>query len=186
MKSSLGGTNPSPSTESAGALGPPPQGYLPDPPALSMRAQWRYLIRYDRGAIRTDSPRALCLDQPRATARRLGRFALELWVGFELVERVRFNFPLLAAEPPPAKAVPGEGQPRRAIREPPRFAPGARVSIPVLVPASPRATRARILDRATGDSTEVPWPPESGSSGAPIDSCAEASPLTDPAPDSAG
>lgn len=87
-----------------------------------------------------------------ASARRIGRFAFELWLGAELIERIRFDFPLLAAE------VPRQGQ-RRSLHEEPSFAPGARVSRRLQVPASARATRAQILDRATGRATPLPWPP---------------------------
>jgi hypothetical protein len=72
----------------------------------------------------------------------------------ELIERVRFDFPLLALDAPPA-----DPAQRRGIRELPRFAPGARSSVNLLVPDSQRATRARLLDRATGELVEIPWPP---------------------------
>lgn len=131
---------------------PAPHGGLPDPEPLSERAQWSYPVVYDRGTIRVGDPEPMCLPRPQPTPRRIGRFAFELWLGRELIDRVRFDFPLLASEEPPAG-------PRRAIREAPRFAPGAHVSVTLRVPASERAATARILDRATGESTEVPWPP---------------------------
>jgi hypothetical protein len=134
------------------AAGPPEHGYLPDPPALAERALWRYEVRYDAGVIRANAPELECLQLPVASARRIGRFAFELWLGAELIERIRFDFPLLAAE------VPRQG-PRRPAREQPSFEPGAHVSVRLQVPASARATRALILDRATGQTTEVTWPP---------------------------
>jgi hypothetical protein len=136
-----------------------PHGDLPDPPPLSERAQWSYPVSYDRGTIRVGEPELVCLPRPQSTPRRIGRFAFELWLGHELVERLRFDFPLLASEEPP------EG-PRRQLREPPRFAPGARVSVTLRVPASERAATARILDRATGETSEVSWPPPSGADAA--------------------
>jgi hypothetical protein len=144
---------PSAVAESADAgSAPPPQGYLPDPPALSERARWLYEVRYDAGLIRAGSPELECLQRPTASARRIGRFAFELWLGAELIERIRFDFPLLAAE------VPRQGR-RRPLHEEPSFAPGAHVSTRLQVPASARATRAHILDRATGETTPVAWPP---------------------------
>jgi len=131
---------------------PPAQGYLPDPPPLSERARWLYDIRYDRGSIQAGPPQLECLDRALPSARRIGRFAFELWLGAELIERIRFDFPLLAAE------VPRQAE-RHALREEPSFAPGARVSMRLQVPASARATRAQILDRATGQATPVEWPP---------------------------
>ena len=127
-------------------------GDLPDPPPLSERRQWHYAVNYDRGTIRVANPTFECLARPRPSQRRIGRYAFELWVGAELIERVRFDFPLLAAEEPPTG-------PRKPLREVPSFARGAQVSVMLVVPQSDRANRARILDRATGDAVEVPWPP---------------------------
>jgi len=129
-------------------------GDLPDPEPLSQRARWSYPIVYDRGQIRVGQPEPMCLPRPQPTPRRIGRFAFELWVGRELIDRVRFDFPLLASEEPPTG-------PRRPLRETPRFAPGAHVSVTLGVPASERASAARILDRATGESIAVTWPPRS-------------------------
>lgn len=127
-------------------------GHLPDPPALSDRRQYVYEVAYDRGTISVSSPAFECLDRPRVTARRIGRFAFELWLGRELIERVRFDFPLLASEEPRREG-------KQAIRETPSFAAGARVSVTLSIPASERANRAQLLDRATGETIEVPWPP---------------------------
>lgn len=130
----------------------PAQGYLPDPPPLSERAAWLYTIDYDHGTLLPGSPVLQCFERPVPSARRMGRFAFELWLGEELVERVRFDFPLLAAETP-------RKGPRQALREVPSFAPGAHVSASVRVAASSRATRAQLLDRATGQTSVVAWPP---------------------------
>jgi hypothetical protein len=124
---------------------------LPDPDATLSATQWRYQLLYDHGELRVQKVQAICLSQPQASARKLGRFAFELWLGAELVDRIRFDFPLLAGEEP----VPAGS----ARNRPPSFAPGARVSTSILVPANPRATRAHILDRSTGQRVPVPWPP---------------------------
>jgi hypothetical protein len=139
-----------------GQVGPDrsPQGDLPDPEPLVERAWWSYPVTYDRGTIVIGEPELVCVPRPLPTPRRIGRFAFELWLGRELVDRLRFDFPLLATEEPP------EG-PRRSLHETPRFAPGARVSVTLRVPASERATGARLLDRATGDTVAVTWPPRS-------------------------
>lgn len=129
-------------------------GDLPDPEPLVERAWWSYPVSYDRGAIVVGQPDLVCVPRPLPTARRIGRFAFELWLGRELIDRLRFDFPLLASEEP------REGS-RRPLHETPRFAPGARVSVTLRVPASERATGARILDRATGDTIAVTWPPPS-------------------------
>ena len=154
----------------AGTPGPPPHGYPPDPTPLTERAWWVYPVTYDRGTLRVDPPQFECLARPASSARRIGRFAFELWLGAELIERIRFDFPLLAAEVPRT----GEHVP---LREEPSFAPGARVSATVRVPASARAVRAHILDRASGQTTAVDWPP--GAPGSDPELCALAPP---PAP----
>lgn len=150
--------DPASTVDATNGLSPPsspsPHGDLPDPQPLSERAQWSYPVVYDRGTIRPGEPEPMCLARPQPTPRRMGRFAFELWLGRELVDRVRFDFPLLATEEPPAG-------PRRPLRETPRFAPGAHVSVILRVPASERAATARIFDRATGESVAVPWPPRS-------------------------
>jgi hypothetical protein len=111
---------------------------------------------YEGGRVTVASVRPLVFRQPIVTARQMGRFAIELWIGHELVERVRFDFPLLAAEPPP----PGVAASRsRPLHEPPRVAADARLERTVLVPASSRATRALLVDRATGSGQPLRWPP---------------------------
>jgi hypothetical protein len=94
--------------------------------------------------------RAQKFPQPVVTARKMGRFAVELWVGTELVERVRFDFPLLAAEDPQKK--------RHPLNDPPSLAGGV-LKASVLVPASIRARRVVLIDRATERETELDWPP---------------------------
>jgi hypothetical protein len=141
-------------------------GDLPDPKPLMERAWWAYPVTYDRGTILVGQPELACVTHPEPTARRIGRFAFELWLGRELVDRLRFDFPLLGGEEPPAG-------PRRPTREPARFAPGAHVSVMLRIPASDRATSARVLDRATGDVLAVTWPPRAAS-GDPLPSACPA------------
>jgi hypothetical protein len=130
-----------------------PPDSVPDPDPLKVARQWEYEVIYDKGKLSIGRVRAMRFDKPVVTARQMGRFAIELWIGRELVDRVRFDFPLLAAEEPH----PG---PRRPLKDPPSIGAGARVSRTLLVPASPRATRAVLVDRATGETTALPWPPD--------------------------
>lgn len=140
----------------------------PDPAPLASAAQWRYVVRYARGELSVPRVEAARFARPVVTARRMGRFAIELWVGAELIERVRFELPLLGAEEPPAGR-------RRPLHDPPSFGGGVDAEVEVLVPASARARRARLIDRATGKSVDLPWPPgaaatppaASGARGAP-------------------
>jgi hypothetical protein len=125
---------------------------LPDPQALRLDRQWEYELVYDRGKLSVGKVRERRFSQPIATQRQMGRFAIELWIGAELIDRVRFDFPLMAAEQPRLGA--------RPVREPPSLAEGVTTTRTVLVPASPRATRAVLVDRATRERLELPWPPD--------------------------
>jgi hypothetical protein len=128
-------------------------GTLPDPEPLIVARYWEYQVLYDRGRVSVRSVRPLRYDRPIATPRYVGRFAIELWIGHELVDRVRFDFPVIAADEV-------RTGPRRPLEEPPSLAAGAAVAQTVLVPASPRATRAELVDRATGSRQVLPWPPD--------------------------
>ena len=145
-------------TAPAGRSGPGqgPHGRAPDPPALSSRRQYELELRYTRGRVELVSAVERTFERPRTTARRMGRFAIELWIGLELVDRVRFDFPLLGAE---------ESKDGGLER-------GLVTSQKVLVPATDRPTRALLVDRATGEEIELLWPPVE-STDAPADDVAE-------------
>lgn len=130
-----------------------PSGSLPDPEPLAVARQWEYRLEYDHGAVHVAGVRPLLYAKPVVTARNMGRYAIELWIGHELVDRVRFDFPVIAADAP----VTGK---RRPLHEAPSLAPGAVVERTVLVPASTRPTRAVLVDRATGKTQPLPWPPD--------------------------
>jgi len=135
----------------AGATGPARGGYLPDPPPLVTRHQWVLDLAYRAGEVSLQGARRIALPRPTPTARMMGRFAVELYVGRELVDRMRFNFPLLGA---------GEiGDDTTSWSAPPSFERGLSASTAVMIPHSERATRALIVDRATGRQWPVPWPP---------------------------
>ena len=128
-------------------------GSQPDPEALKEARHFVYEVIYDRGKVRIGRVRAVRFKHAVPAPRKMGRFALELWLGRELIERVRFDFPLVAAEDPRKKKA-------HPHHEPPSFASGVTASLEVLVPASARATRAVLVDRATGSHEELPWPPD--------------------------
>jgi hypothetical protein len=149
--------------------GPPPtlaraplplSGSAPDPEPLRMAEQWQLAMLYQAGGVSVEGFEKRTLPKPVSTPRRMGRFALELWIGHELIERVRFDFPLIAAEETP-------GVTRRPLHDPPSLAPHAVSRMSVLLPASPRATRLVLIDRATEKSQELPWPPDAQPSPAP-------------------
>lgn len=128
----------------------------PDPPPLAERIQWVFDLRWDR-----DEPYLLAIETmdmgtPRRTPRVMGRFALELYEGPTLIERVRFDFPML-----------GGGETADAgWKAPPRFEPKLRTRIGVLFPATKRGTSLELWDRATDRRWPLPWPPKEGTFGA--------------------
>ncbi|HEY0466678.1 MAG TPA: hypothetical protein VGC79_20865 [Polyangiaceae bacterium] len=132
---------------------PPLSGSAPDPDPLLMAEQWQYQLLFQHGAPSVERVHKQILAKPISTPRRMGRFALELWIGRELIDRVRFDFPLIGAEETP-------GVTRRPLHDNPSLVPNAIARIVVSVPASPRATRLVLVDRATEKITELPWPPD--------------------------
>jgi hypothetical protein len=145
---------------SAAAPAPSPQapehGGLPDPEPLRLADQWEYELEWKRGKLSVISATPKRFATPVVTARRMGRFAIELWIGSELIDRVRFDFPMLAVEEP--KAAVGA----TSLAQPPSLEKGVEVRQKVLVPASPRARQALLLDRATSARQVLAWPPEPG------------------------
>ena len=115
----------------------------PDPPPLTERSQWVLDLRWDRGEVWLLAVHPLELPAPQATPRAMGRFALELFEGGALVERVRFDFPLLGATEADAA---------------PSLVSRLRTRIGVVFPATRRGTRLELTDRATGKRWSLPWP----------------------------
>lgn len=139
-----------PNATDAGTPVPPAGGYAPDPIALNTRHQWVIDLRYRSGNITYGGARRVELPRPTSTPRVMGRFAVELYVGPQLVDRVRFDFPLLGAD-----ELAGEA---RRWDSPPSFERKLSTQAAVMVPHSERATRAILVDRATGRSWRLPWP----------------------------
>jgi hypothetical protein len=145
---------PAPGDAGADALvpsdGPPGAGFAPDPPPLVTRQQWVVDLLYSEGQVTMREARRLTLERPTATPRMMGRFALELYVGPRLLDRVRFDFPMLGA---------GEYEAKPVWNSPPSFEHHATSSAAVMIPNSERATRLTLLDRASGKTWKLPWPP---------------------------
>ena len=120
-----------------------------DPTPLVEKSQWVFDFAWDRGELWLRGVAPLELPAPQATPRVMGRFALELYEGPALVERVRFDFPLLG--------VPDFGDGGWA--SPPAITQKIKTRIGVIFPATPRGTRLELLDRATSRRWSVPWPP---------------------------
>jgi hypothetical protein len=126
-----------------------------DPPPLVTRRQWVIKLGYKSGQLSFRGAQRLDLPKPLPTPRSFGRFAVELYIGKELIDRVRFDFPLLGADDvggePPAG---GE----RLREGPPAFAARLSTQVSVTVPLSERATRAVLVDRSSGTVWSLPWP----------------------------
>ena len=133
----------------ASDAGPPPSGYLPDPQPLVTRHQWIVDLGFRGGTVVFGGARRLQLAKPAGTPRAMGRFALELYVGKELIDRSRFDFPLLGAD-----ELEGAGR----WDSPVSFERNLSTRAAVILPHSERATRAILVDRATGYVWALPWP----------------------------
>ena len=125
----------------------------PDPPPMTERQQWVFDLRWDRGDIYLIEIHKVDMAGPHQTPRVMGRFALELFEGPTVIERVRFDFPMLG--PPPEASDAG-------LKTPPRFEPKLRTRIGVLFPATKRGTKLELWDRATNVRMPLPWPPTEG------------------------
>lgn len=123
---------------------------LPDPAPLTTVHWVSVTVQYDKGLLSLKDVQARLTRHPRQTARRMGRFSAELWIGCELIERVRFDFALLAA--------PGEEPPRETGQAAPPSFQDLRTSRQILLPDSTRATRLVLRDRATDEHHVYAWP----------------------------
>jgi len=125
----------------------------PDPKPISARDWVALEFTYVNGEAKPRASHRLQTQKPRDSARVVGRYAVELWIGCELIERVRFSFPLQAAELPPRTGK------RHELHEQPSFTARGELKATVLVPFSDRATRAELVDRSAGTRVELAWPP---------------------------
>ncbi len=124
----------------------------PDPPAMTEREQWVFDLRWDRGEVYLLDVHKIDMGTPHTTPRVMGRFALELFEGPTLIERVRFDFPMLGVPE----------SPDAGLRTAPRFEPKLKTRIGVLFPATKRGTKLELWDRARDVRMALPWPPKEG------------------------
>ena len=66
-----------------------PPGYAPDPASQASKKHWIFHVSFRNGQARVENVKPEILAEPAATARRMGRFAIELYVGQELLDRVK-------------------------------------------------------------------------------------------------
>lgn len=128
---------------------PPRGGFAPDPPSTPSTTQRLFDVRVDKGKVSIERVRTVTVKNPEATARVMGRYALELWIGNELLDRIRFNVPL------------GADLPREDDGRPFRRPSFDRVTTRFTVKMAdhPRAVYAKLVDRATGAESKYLWPP---------------------------
>jgi hypothetical protein len=131
-------------------------GYAPDPPGIASKKHWTFEVQVRQGKPAISKVQEVALTNPTTTARVIGRFALEFWIGKELLDRVRFDVPLLED--------PSKKRDRRLGA--PQFAVNTRLS--VRMADSARATSVALVDRATGETHYFVWPPGSDGRLTPI------------------
>jgi hypothetical protein len=132
------------------AADPPRTGSPPDPPAQANRKQWTFEVTAQNGKVSVGAVKATMLEKPAESARVMGRFALELYVGPQILDRVRFNMPLMDA--------PREDPGHKLLRRPSFEQVSARIQVRMADNA--RAAYLLLVDRATGESQRFDWPPE--------------------------
>jgi len=141
---------------------------LPDPTPLTSKEQWVYDLRYSAGDLYLLGIHHIELGAPQATPRAMGRFALELYEGSTLLERARFDFPMLGdgAGLPHPGGTPEAGAPLPIQGRTPSITAKVSSRIGVMFPAAPKGTRLDIVDRATDRRWPLPWPPSEMAAGA--------------------
>jgi hypothetical protein len=130
---------------------PPKGGFAPDPLPGASRTHWVFDVGVVGGKISLERVKAVTYDKPVETPRVMGRFALELYIGRELLDRVRFNVPLMGGE---SSETNRNGLPK------PRFEQNVTARVTARIADNPRAAYLLLVDRETGDTQKLAWPPE--------------------------
>jgi hypothetical protein len=138
-------------SSSASAEPAPKPSTLPDPTPLRMAEQVEYELELSDGKVRVVSAKPVKLAEPIVTPRRLGRYAVELVIGHELIDRVRFDFPGTAADDP-------QIGPKKPLYSPLTLSERAIGHVKLMLPQSQRVRRALLVDRALNTATEIAWP----------------------------
>jgi hypothetical protein len=130
---------------------PPKGGFTPDPPPHASRTNWVFDLRSAGGKVAVDGVKAVSYEKPVETPRVVGRFAIELYIGRELLDRVRFNVPLMGGE---------TSLGNRNNLPKPRFDQNVTARVQARIADNPRAAYLLVVDRETGDTQKFAWPPE--------------------------
>lgn len=121
-----------------------PKPIPPDPTPLATDAVFVMSVRFNKGEVSITKVRREKLVMKAAVDRHFGRFAAELYSGPTLVERIRFDFPLINDDSNAADV----------------YAKGLDVTADVRVPDSDRPNKLEIWDRSTDKRWKLDYPPK--------------------------
>jgi hypothetical protein len=116
----------------------------PDPTPLVCETVFVLHVQWNKGVISIEGARREKMLKKGALPHHMGRFAVELYVGPTLLDRDRFDVPLLGDDGPMSDA----------------FGKGLVTTLDVRVPESDRPTRMEIWDRATDKRWIFSYPPK--------------------------
>jgi hypothetical protein len=133
------------------AADPPRHEYPADPPPHLSRTHWDLALIARGSQVVPTHASTYVLPQPQPTARLTGRFALELYVGNELLDRARFNVPL---------AGDGASHAGKNSQNRPHFDDDVAAVLHVSLADNPRAVYLLLIDRDTSRTLKFAWPPD--------------------------
>jgi len=116
----------------------------PDPTPLVCEYAFVLHVQWNKGVLSIEGARREKQTKKGALPHHMGRFAVELYVGPTLLDRDRFDIPLIGDDGPTSDA----------------FGKGLVTAIDVRVPESDRPTRMEIWDRATDNRWIFAYPPK--------------------------
>lgn len=121
-----------------------PKPIPPDPTPLSADAVFILSVHYDKGVVSIAKVRREKLAAKGTVERHMGRFAAELLSGPTLIERIRFDFPLINDDSKASEV----------------YEKGLNVAVDVRIPDSDRPNKLEIWDRATDKRWKFDYPPK--------------------------
>lgn len=124
---------------------PPLERFAPDPPAITASRFWVFDLQYDDGDLYLGTIDVLDKGRDATSPRAMGRFAIELYDGEDLVERVRFDFPMLGGAAGPDLR--GRSSQVRV-----------KSRVGVVFPETSRGDRFELWDRAKNERWSLPSP----------------------------
>lgn len=121
-----------------------PKPIPPDPTPLFTDSVFILSVRFYKGTVSIVNVRREKLAMKAAVERRMGRFAAELFSGPTLIERIRFDFPLINDDSHASEV----------------YEKGLDVTVNVRVPESDRPNKFEIWDRANDKRWQFEYPPK--------------------------